>query len=251
MIERSALSIAAYLKSHPSNFEARRLLTGRLVQEKRWDAAIGSADALIALLPEYTGEDNGYSLKALALRGKKDAAGEAAALELLASRSAEAFEAYQRLIEVNYGNGNWDGVIANAARGLEINPFTERIHYCSGCAHEAKAEPALAARSFENSLRLDPANPSEVRFRLARNLKGSDPAKAKRHLLDALADSPRYREAHGMLLEVVEGRVPSPAPAAPQGAVPPPAPVAPAPNQAPENAPKPATPAPAGGAPVP
>lgn len=255
MNPRSALSIAAYLKSHPSNFEARRLLTGRLVQEKRWDAAIGSADALIALLPEYTGEDNGYFLKALALRGKKDAAGEAAALELLASRSAEAFQAYQRLIEVNYGNGNWDGVIANAARGLAINPFTERIHYCSGCAHEAKAEPALAARSFENSLRLDPANPSEVRFRLARNLRGSDPAKAKRHLLDALADSPRYREAHGMLLEVVEGRVTAPTPVDPtpkdaglQGAgPPPPAPAAPARNPAP----KPATPAPAGGAPVP
>ncbi len=149
-------------------------------------------------------------------------------LELLASRSAEAFQAYQRLIEVNYENGNWDGVIANAARGLAINPFTERIHYCSGCAHEAKAEPALAVKSFENSLRLDPANPSEVRFRLARNLKGSDPAKAKRHLLDALADSPRYREAHGMLLEVVEGRVPAPTPVDPtptdaglQGAGPP------------------------------
>lgn len=242
-------SMQVFLKERPNHFGVRQALTALLVKVASWDAAIESGDALIALLPEYTGENNGYSLKALALRGKQDAAGEAAVLEQLASRSAEAFQAYQRLIEVNYENGNWDAVIANTARGLAINPFTERIHYCSGCAHEAKAAPALAVRSFENALRLDPANPSEVRFRLARNLKGSDPAKAKRHLLDALADSPRYREAHGMLLEVVEGRASAPTPVDPkskestQGAGPPPAPAAPALNPVP----KPATPAPAGG----
>ena len=156
-------------------------------------------------------------------------------LELLAAKSAEAFQAYQRLIEVNFEKGNWDGVITNAARGLAINPFTERIHYCSGCAHEAKAQPALAVRSFENALRLNPANPSEVRFRLARNLKSDDPAAAKRHLLDALADSPRYREAHGMLIEIVEGRPTTPV-AIPPAASPVPAP-APAPS-APKEEPK-------------
>lgn len=215
MNPRVLLSVASYLKSHPANFEAHRLLAELQLSAKNWDAAIEAADAFIRLIPEYTGQGNGYTLKALAMRGKEDVAGEAAALELLAARSAEAFQAYQRLIEVNFENGNWDGVIANAARGLAINPFTERIHYCSGCAHEARAEPTLAVRSFENSLRLNPANPSEVRFRLARNLKGEDPVGAKRHLLDALADSPRYREAHGMLLEVVEGRAPSPVPSAP------------------------------------
>jgi tetratricopeptide (TPR) repeat protein len=250
------VSMQFFMKQHPKNFTVRQALTALLVRVSSWDSAIESADALIALLPEYTGQNNGYSLKAIALRGKKDFAGEAAVLEQLASRSAEAFQAYQRLVEVNYESRNWDGVIANAARGLAINPFTERIHYCTGCAHEAKAETVLAVRSFENALRLDPANPSEVRFRLAQNLKSSDPTKAKRHLLDALADSPRYREAHGVLLEVVEGRVPAPTPVdpKPQGAGPPPAPVAPPPGEEPrrtrvplpESPPKPATPTPIG-----
>jgi tetratricopeptide (TPR) repeat protein len=235
MNPRALLSIASYLKDHPNHFEARRLLTEQLLEAKNWDAAIESADAFITLLPDYTGQGNGYTLKALALRSKEDAVGEATVLELLAAKSAEAFQAYQRLIEVNFEKGNWDGVITNAARGLAINPFTERIHYCSGCAHEAKAQPALAVRSFENSLRLNPANPSEVRFRLARNLKGDDPAAAKRHLLDALADSPRYREAHGMLIEIVDGRPTTPV-AIPPAASPVPAP-APAPS-APKEEPK-------------
>jgi hypothetical protein len=59
-------------------------------------------------------------------------------------------------------------------------------------------------------------------------LKGDDPAAAKRHLLDALADSPRYREAHGMLIEIVDGRPTTPA-ATPPAASPVPAP-APAPS---------------------
>lgn len=205
MDPRSALSIAGFLKSHPSNFEARRALTALFARDEKWDEALGSSEALISLLPEFTGPGNGYAAKAMALRGKGDAAGEAAVLEELAARSAEAFQAYQRLVEVGVESGNWDGVLANARRGLAINPFTERLHYCQGCAHEAKAETDLAVRSFENALRLDPANPSELRYRLARLLRHRDPAAAKRHLLDALADSLRYREAHALLVEIVEG----------------------------------------------
>ena len=70
-------------------------------------------------------------------------------------------------------------------------------------------------KSFENALRLDPANPSELRFRLARLLKSDDEKKARRYLLDSLADSPRYREAHGLLLEIVEGPKEAVLPAAP------------------------------------
>jgi tetratricopeptide (TPR) repeat protein len=217
----SLLGAAAYVKSNPANFEARKMLTGLLLDKEQWDQAVESADALIAMLPDYTGERNGYTLKALALRGKNDTAGESAVLETLASLSAEALGAYTRLIEVNFDGGNWAAVLANAQRGLAINPFNQRIHYCNGCAHEAMAKPELAVKSFENALRLDPANPSELRFRLARLLKTDDEKKARRYLLDSLADSPRYREAHGLLLELVEGpkaeivapAAPAPAPA--------------------------------------
>ncbi len=202
---RSLPAVTAFVQANPANFEARQILTNLLLDQEQWDAAIKSADALLALLPDYAGEGNGYTVKALAYRGKKDPAGEAAVLEELSSRSAEAFSAYTRLIDVNFEERNWDGVITNAKRGLAINPFNQRIHYCSGCAHEAKAEAGLAVKSFENALLLDPVNPSELRFRLARLLKTEDEKKARRYVLDSLADSPRYREAHGLLLEMVEG----------------------------------------------
>lgn len=205
---RSATAMAAYLQEHPSNFEVRQALSGALVERKQWDAAIESADALINLLPEYSESGNGYLIKALAFRGKKDTESERAVLEKLSVLSAEALSAYNRLIELNFDRSNWDGVIANAHRGIAINPFNERLHYCRGCAHEAKQETAPAVESFENALLLDPGNPSELRFRLARLHRSDDPVKAKRFLLDSLADSPRYQEAHALLVELVDGSKP-------------------------------------------
>ncbi len=213
--QRSIISVAAFLKEHPNHFEARQILPHLQIGAKNWDAAIESADALIALLPDYVGERNGYTYKALALRGKKDEAGEALVLEAMAERSAEAFQTYQRLIEVNFDKGQWDAVLANADRGFAINPFTERLHYCRGCAHEARAEVAPAVAAFEKTLLLDPANPSEVRFRMARLLRQEEPAKGRRHLLDALADSPRYLAAHELLRtwdETEAAKVPDDAP---------------------------------------
>jgi len=165
---------------------------------------------LIQLLPEYTESGNGYLMKALAFRGKKDTESELAVLEKLSALSAEALSAYNRLIELNFDRKNWDGVIVNAHRGIAINPFNERLHFCRGCAHEAKQETGPAVESFENALLLDPVNPSELRFRLARLLRTDDAAKAKRYLLDSLADSPRYQEAHGLLLDLVDGAKPDP-----------------------------------------
>ncbi len=201
----SSLMVAAYLKRSPSNFAARQAYTSLMLDQKKWDEAATSADQLISLLPDFTGEGNGYTFKALALREAGYLAGEAEVLEDLASLSAEAYNTYLRLIDVKFEEESWDSVIANAERGLAINPFNQRIHYCQGCAHEARDEASLAVASFEHALRLDPANPSEVRFRLARLLQNEDETKARRYLLDSLADSPRYREAHGLLLEMVEG----------------------------------------------
>lgn len=196
----SDLAVAAYLKKHPNNFTANQMHVNQLLERKNWKEAVKAADKFIALLPEFTEGGNGYVMKARALREMGDAEGEAAVLEELASRSAEALSAYLRLVDVNFEQENWKGVLANAERGIAINPFVERTHYCRGCAYEALKEKAPAVEAFETSLQLDPANPSVVRFKLAGLLQHSDGNKGRRYLLDALADSPRYREAYDLLL---------------------------------------------------
>jgi tetratricopeptide (TPR) repeat protein len=197
----SALAVAAYLKKNPNNFWARQRHTVEFLSQEKWDQAVESADALIALLPEYTGANNGYTLKAAALREKGDADSEAAVLAELADLSAEAAAAYKRLIEVDFELQDWKGVVANGDRSLAINPFSERVHFCRGCAFEELEEGDAAVASFEKALLLDPVNPSVLKFRLARLLRDGEGERAKRLLLDALAESPRYREAHALLLD--------------------------------------------------
>ncbi|MDF1738731.1 MAG: tetratricopeptide repeat protein [Verrucomicrobiales bacterium] len=198
----SGLAVAAFVKKNPKNLWGLQIHTGNLLKNEQWDLAIESADRLIALLPEFAGSGNGYAMKARALREKGDSAGEVAVLEKVASLSAEALAAYNRLIETKFDATDWSGVVENSERSLAINPFIERTHYCQGCAHEGLEEVAPAVGAFEKSLALDPANPSEVRFRLARLLAGTDKEKAKRYVLDSLADSLRYQEAYELLSEM-------------------------------------------------
>jgi hypothetical protein len=50
---------------------------------------------------------------------------------------------------------------------------------------------------------LDPADPADVNYRLGRLLLAKDPAGAKRHVLLALAEAPRFRQAHRLLLKII------------------------------------------------
>ena len=200
----SMLAVASFLKKNPRNFWALQTHLEQLIEQERWKMVVQSADRLIDLLPDYTGPGNGYGMKAMAYRKMDDKEGELAALEEIASISSEAFNSFNRLIDVGFETENWGSIITNAGRSTAINPFLERTHYCSGCAYAALDEREAAVSSFEKSLRLSPTNPSEVNYRLAKVLQPDNAERSKRHVMDALADSPRYRDAYVLLLELDE-----------------------------------------------
>ena len=64
-------------------------------------------------------------------------------------------------------------------------------------------------------LRLDPPDPVGAHFQLARLLKGHNEPEAKRQLLQAMEDAPRFREGHQLLLELKAKETPAPTNAAP------------------------------------
>ena len=198
----SSIAVAAFLKKNPRNFWALQSHLQHLIEKEQWATVVKQADRLIGLLPRYTGPGNGYGVKATAYRKMDDKEGELAALEEFASHSAEAFDSFNRLIDVGFETESWESIIANAGRSTAINPFLERTHYCSACAHAALDNREAAVGAFEKSLKLAPTNPSEVNYRLARVLQPDDAARSKRHVMDALADSPRYRDAYALLREL-------------------------------------------------
>jgi len=195
------------LRRNPKAWWAQKLVTENFLADQKWQQAADAAQKLIDIFPAAVdGESSGYALRAAALRGLGDAEGEAATLRELASRSAEAWSAYDRLMELDLEAERWPELEKNTRRARAINPFSKRLHYCAGCAHEALERKTEAVSSFEKLLTLKPANPSEVRYRLAGLMRDDQPETARRHLLDALADAPRYRDAHRLLLEFAEGK---------------------------------------------
>jgi tetratricopeptide (TPR) repeat protein len=69
-------------------------------------------------------------------------------------------------------------------------------------ALEATGQPDAAIAAYKRLLVLEPDNPADVKFRLAKLLRGKDDAAAKRHLIDALVLAPRFRDAHRLLMEM-------------------------------------------------
>jgi len=197
-------AVAAFAKENPKNYWAWSTHTMQLLGEEKWDEAIAAADRLIKLYPENTENGGGYLLKARAYHALGDAKKEAETLRELASRNSEAFTANTKLLDLEFEAERWKELLETTDRVTALNPFLRQAHYCRGCAHESKQQAGEAITSFEKLLLLKPANPSEVRFRLARLLKPEDKERSKRYLLDSLAESPRFREAHQLLLAFQE-----------------------------------------------
>lgn len=198
---RNPLSVASFLKKNPTNLWALKSHATFLLEQQKWDEAVQKAKTLIEIFPEDTGANNGYLISAQAYRAQEMLDQEAEALSQLASRSGEAATAYLRLLELGLKSEDWSALKTNAHRAAAIDPFSRQIHYCLGCSHEATGERSEAIDSFERLLELGAANPSEIRYRLAKLIKPEDRERAKRYLLDSLADSPRYRDAHALLLD--------------------------------------------------
>ena len=95
---------------------------------------------------------------------------------------------------------SWAQVVDNGERYLAVYPMLPAVYGRLGRANEELGRAEAAIQSYQRLLLLDPSDPVEVNYRLARLLQPRDPVAAKRHLLEALADTPRFREGHKLLL---------------------------------------------------
>ncbi|MEJ2702255.1 MAG: tetratricopeptide repeat protein, partial [Sedimentisphaerales bacterium] len=189
--DRQALE--AFLKDHPNNFRVLTLYAKALMANRRWEEAKGPLEKLISLYPQYTGEDNAYWLLAETHRQLGETDQEQEVLEKLATLSSEAASAYGRLMEMAAQKENWQAVVDSGHKYMEVNPLPAKLYWQLGSAEEALGRSDEAVESYKRLLLLDPPDPVEVNYRLGRLLRDSDPAEAKRYVLMALAEAPRFR----------------------------------------------------------
>ncbi len=198
----NAARTGQFIATHPDNFSALTERAKQLLQEKQWEAAKTPLRRLIALYPEQHDADSAYALLARAHRELGETDEELAMLGKVVSLCSDAQEACARLMEIAAARKDWRGVVANAERFAAINPLTPLPHRAEAEAREALGERPAAIAAYRALLQLDPADPAEIHYRLARLLHATGDAEAKRHVLQSLEEAPRFRAALALLLEI-------------------------------------------------
>ncbi|OHB61540.1 MAG: hypothetical protein A2167_02860 [Planctomycetes bacterium RBG_13_46_10] len=197
-------AIAGWLEKHPDNFWALTQYAKNLIAVRKWEQAKEPLNKLVALYPQYTGEDNAYQLLAEVHRNLNEIELEREVLSKLADKSCDATYAYGRLMEIAMETKNWQLVCELGDKYIAVYPLFSTLHWQLGRANEELGRDERAVQSYKRLLALGPSDPADVNYRLGRLLQHKDPAGAKRYVLTALAEAPRFREAHHLLLQMVE-----------------------------------------------
>lgn len=197
-----AAAIAAYVKAHPNHIGALQLHAKHLSDVGQWEEALKIGTRLIKLLPEDVETGSGYEIAAQSYRGLNRPSEEADILRDWIAHSGDAADALNRLMELDRQSENWKGIQVSARHFLAINPFLKHPHEALALASEKLNDQDTAVRSLQKLHVLGPDNSVDVDYQLARLLQNKDPVAARHYLLDALAEAPRYRDGHQLLLEM-------------------------------------------------
>jgi tetratricopeptide (TPR) repeat protein len=208
-------ALADRLPGQKPSYAALHRDAERHMEAREWTNALPPLEQLTRLFPAETGPASGNALLAQVHRALGNPPAEREALERWAALDDAAPDAYARLMELSSAATDWVAVVRNARRFLAVNPLVPTPHRHLGQASEALGDPATALSSYESLLRLDPPNPPEVHYQLARLLGTNDVTRARRHLIDALQDAPRHRAALELLLRLSPATTPNPAPPPP------------------------------------
>ncbi len=198
----SDAAVEQFVARNPNNFDALTAQAMKLIRAKEWDAAKTPLKKLIELYPDQHDPDGAYAQLARAHRELHETAAELAALNQLADLCPDATDAFARLMELAKERNDWPAVLANAERFAAVNPLSPLPHRAEAEASEALGKKPAAIAAWRTVLKLDPENPAEIHYRLGCLLHETGDAGAKREVLLALEEAPRFREALRLLLEL-------------------------------------------------
>ncbi|MCB9872957.1 MAG: tetratricopeptide repeat protein [Planctomycetaceae bacterium] len=195
-------ALAIWLDEHPNNYAALQRYVNLLMRSQKWEEAQAALEKLRKL---YPGSIAAASMLARVQKELKDVAGETATLEQIANLSADHTVAYQRLLELATEREDWAAVRENGLRLLAVNPLMPAPHRSLVQAAEHLQDDQLAIASLKALLQMDPIDPADMHYRLGSALRSTgDLPAAKRQILMALEEAPRFRAAHRQLLEILE-----------------------------------------------
>ncbi len=193
----------AWLIDHPNHYRALQSLAADAVRKEAWDEALVYAERLRQLLPDDARPQGVYGLLAAIHRGRNDVAAERKALIELVRRNDDALPALQRLVDIERNDEEWLGVLQWSQLALQVQPMQVSWLMLAVEAAEKTMEHEYAVRALQSLTALDVLDPASIRFRLAKALHALNRnEEAKRQVLIALDECPRYRDALQFLIDL-------------------------------------------------
>ncbi len=192
-----------WLEDHPSSIQGLTMLADQFVGRREFGKAKKLLAKMIELYPEQTGLDSSYVLLAAIHRELNETADERRVLEGYVERTDDAKTALLRLIELQTAADDWRAAAGSVRRLLEVNPLLPQAQKARALTSEQLGDNDDAILALEAWLLMNPDDPAEGHFRLARLLHAKQNPQAKEHVLKALESAPRFRDAQKLLLKIV------------------------------------------------
>ena len=171
-------------------------------EREQWDKAIVRLEAARELSPLTKSI---YSPLAQAYQQTDQSEKELQTLEQFAKIEADNVELFTKLLERSSGQGQWEKTKKYARKLLALNPLLTAPHRYLSLAAEKTSDDQALIESLSVLALMNPLDAADVHYRLAAALyRGKQFDLAKRQVIMALEKAPRYRDAHALLLKIVD-----------------------------------------------
>jgi len=198
--------LEAALARDPDDFFANWQMGILLHSEKEEAGAEAHLKRAQKTFPQFTDPGNPYELLSEIYLARKREDEALAQFKAWAANDSNNTAPLLGAAEIYRKRKDWQAAEKMLELAVYVNPFEPVIHTKLGeAAGEAGNWPA-AVRAFRTLVGLNPADPAEAHYNLARALIGTgNRAEAKREVLRALEIAPTYEKAQELLLKLSGG----------------------------------------------
>jgi len=193
----------------PKNYTAGLKLAVRYVRAGETDRAIEKLQQLIELFPDDRSPNGARPLLAQIYERQNKTALQMDVLAEHLQYSGDDLESAMKLLALQVKAELWPEAASTGELVAAIDPLQPAAIRNFYTAAMKQHDTATALQALRGLLQLEPADAARTHFQMATLLTEKDPSQARRHVLLALEQAPRYRDAHKLLLKLTAATEPA------------------------------------------